>query len=112
MNVLHRYLAVVVAGISLLFGIQIPNFVDQYEKRLDAHLLEVTKNIRPYQDIADKYHGGRIEELIDFHRKSGNRTFQEEGIAIENMYKRKIRFDNDSAGQGVQPECQHYTISE
>ncbi len=92
LEILHRYLMIVVACIALLVGIQIPGFTDQYEKRVDAHLREVTINLQPYQDIANKYFGGSIEKLIELHRKSDVKPFQEEGTAIEKMYQRKLRF--------------------
>ncbi len=92
LEILHRYLMIVVACIALLVGIQVPGFVDQYQKRVDAHLREVTINLQPYQDIANKYFGGSIEKLIELHRKSEVKPFQEEGSAIEKMYQRKQRF--------------------
>ena len=49
MEILYRYLLIVIACIVMLMGIQIPNLVDQYEKRVDAHLREVTVNLKPYQ---------------------------------------------------------------
>jgi hypothetical protein len=97
MNLFRRYLLILVSGISLIFGIQIPNFVDQYEKRVDAHLVEVTDNLRHYQDIATWNHHGSLRELIDFHKKSDANTFQEEGAAIERMYQRQVRFEADRA---------------
>ncbi len=91
-EILHRYLMIVVACVALLIGIQAPSLVDQYEKRVDAHLREVTINFQPFQDIANKYFGGSIEKLIELHRKSDVKPFQDEGIAIEKMYQRKLRF--------------------
>jgi hypothetical protein len=96
-NILYRYLIVVVACISLLIGLQIPNFVDQYQKRVDAHLREVTVNLQPFQDIATKYFGGDLNKLIALHRNSGEKPFQEEGAAIEKMVQRKLRFEADLA---------------
>jgi hypothetical protein len=95
--ILYRYLIVVVACISLLFGLQIPNFVDQYEKRVDAHLREVTINLQPFQDIANKFFNGDLEKLIELHRNSGLKPFLEEGAAIEKMVQRKLRFETDLA---------------
>ena len=92
MSILYRYLIVIVACISLLLGLQIPNFVDQYQKRLDAHLREVTVNLQPFQEIADKYFGGDLAMLIEMNLKSGAKPLQEEGLAIEKMAKRKLRF--------------------
>ncbi len=95
MSVLHRYLMVVVAGVSLLFGIQVPNFVDQYQKRIDAHGLEVSQNLSHYQGIADKYHQGNLKDLIHFHQGNANQTIRDEGSVIENLYRRMAGFEND-----------------
>ena len=96
-DILYRYLIVIVACISLLIGLQVPNFVDQYQKRVDAHLREVTVNLLPFQEIANKYFGGDMNKLIELHRNSGVKPFQEEGTAIEKMVQRKLRFEADLA---------------
>lgn len=96
-DILYRYLMIVVACISLLLGLQIPNFVDQYQKRVDAHLREVTVNLQPFQDIAAKYFGGDLNKLIELHRASSEKPFQEEGAAIAKMVQRKLRFEADLA---------------
>ena len=93
----YRYLIVIVACLALLIGLQGPNFIDQYEKRVDAHLREVSINLRPFQLIADKYFAGDLNKLIDLHRSSGEKPFLEEGAAIEQMVQRKLRFEADRA---------------
>ncbi|CAK0776216.1 DUF2937 family protein [Gammaproteobacteria bacterium] len=95
MHVLHRYLMVIVAGISLLFGIQVPNFVDQYQKRVDAHLSEVSRNLLHYQGIADKHYQGNLKDLIRFHRDNADPAIQEEGVAIASMHRRMTGFESD-----------------
>ncbi|HAF45957.1 MAG TPA: hypothetical protein DCK83_13785 [Gallionellaceae bacterium] len=96
-DILHRYLMIIVACISLLLGLQVPNFVDQYQKRVDAHLREVSVNLQPFQDIASKYFAGDMSKLIALHRNSIEKPFQEEGAAIEKMVQRKLRFETDMA---------------
>ena len=96
-NILYRYFIVIVACISLLIGLQIPNFVDQYQKRVDAHLREVTINLQPFLDIAIKYFGGDMGKLIELHKTSTEKPFQDEGTAIEKMVARKLRFETDMA---------------
>lgn len=95
--VLYRYLMIIVACISLLVGLQVPNFVDQYQKRVDAHLSEVSINLQPYQEIANKYFNGDLNKLIELHRNSEVKPFQEEGLAIAKMVARKLRFEADLA---------------
>lgn len=97
MEILHRYLLIVIACIALLAGIQIPNLVDQYEKRIDAHLREVIANLKPYQEIANKYTGGSLDQLLELHRRSAEKAFQDEGNAIAEMIRRKLRFESDLA---------------
>lgn len=96
-DILYRYLLIVLACAAMLAGIQIPNLIDQYEKRIDAHLREVKANLKPYQEIADKEFGGSLDQLIQLHRTSGVKAFQEEGSAIEQMVLRKLRFEADLA---------------
>jgi hypothetical protein len=100
-NILYRYLIVVLACIALLAGLQVPNFVDQYQKRLDAHLREVIVNLQPFQEIANKYFGGDMNKLIELHRASAENPFQEEGAAIEKMVARKLRFETEMAALNV-----------
>jgi hypothetical protein len=95
--ILYRYLMIVVACIALLIGLQIPNFVDQYQKRVDAHLREVTVDLQPFLEIAAKYFGGDLRKLIELHRNSDIKPFQDEGAAIEKMAQRKLRFETDLA---------------
>lgn len=92
MRVIYRYFLILIACISILLGIQIPSFVDQYEKRLDAHFLEVTDNLRGYQGIAEKYFNGSIPELIKRHEASEDKTFKEESQPIRNIYERYLKF--------------------
>lgn len=97
MEILHRYLLIVLACMAMLAGIQIPNLVDQYQKRVDAHLREAILNFKPYQDLADKYFGGNIGQLIDLHRKNEAKAIQEEGDVIGNMIKRKEHLEQLNA---------------
>jgi hypothetical protein len=100
-NILHRYLLILIACVALLIGLQAPNLIDQYQKRIDAHLREVTINLRPFQEIADRYFGGDMAKLVEMHRQSSEKPFQEEGAAIEKMQQRKARFEAELAALDV-----------
>lgn len=93
MSVLLRYIMVIVACAALLLGVQLPNLADQYGKRVDAHLREVTINLQPFLVIAQQYTNGSIEGLIALHRKSELAPFRAEGDAIQRLYQRKLHFE-------------------
>jgi type II secretory pathway pseudopilin PulG len=97
MEILHRYLLIVLACMAMLAGIQVPNLVDQYQKRVDAHLREARLNFKPYQDLADKYFGGNIQQLLELHRKNEAKPIQEEGDVISNMIQRKAHLEQLNA---------------
>ena len=87
----------------MLLGIQIPNFIDQYEKRVDAHLQEVKNNLQGYQDIADRLYGGSITALIDKHERSGEEPFRQEAQPIKNMLDRYEHFAHERASLAAGP---------
>ena len=103
MDTLYRYLLIGIACGALLLGIQVPNFVDQYEKRVDAHLLEVKNNLRGYQDIADRLYGGSIAALIDKHQQSGEEPFKQEARPIKNMLDRYEHFAREQSSLAAGP---------
>jgi hypothetical protein len=102
MSFLYRYLLIFLACLGLLGGIQVPSFVDQYEKRLDAHLLEVQADLKGYQEIADRDFGGSMESLIRRHRESTDMVFRDEAEPIEKMYLRLLHYRDQRQGLGTQ----------
>ncbi|WP_305906801.1 DUF2937 family protein [Methylomarinum sp. Ch1-1] len=58
------------AGI-LLLGMQLPNFVMQYQQNLAARYDESQKQIRPYQQLANRFYAGDIGQLLTAHRHNG-----------------------------------------
>lgn len=96
MSVLLRYVMIFVACVCLLAGMQLPHLADQYAKRVDATLREVTINFQPFLIIANQHTGGNVEALIAMHRQSNVAAFKAEGDAIERMYQRKLRFEAEA----------------
>jgi len=66
-NLLQTYSRLLLFAAALLLGIQIPSFIDQYEKRVDAHFQEVSINISGFQNTADLMFGGDLQQLIAYY---------------------------------------------
>ena len=94
MSFLYRYLLIFIACVALLLGIQIPTFVDQFEKRLDAHYQEVLTDLKGYREIADRDFNGSMEDLIRRHKESTDMVFRDEAAPIEAMYLRYLHFND------------------
>lgn len=88
MRLIQRYSLKLVFALTLLLGLQFPNFVQQYEHRLDAHYIEVERQLQQYQLLAERYFSGDLIALIEKHKKSDDKVFREEAALIEDVMTR------------------------
>ncbi|MGH7886083.1 MAG: DUF2937 family protein [Thermodesulfobacteriota bacterium] len=70
---------------GLFIGSQIPNFVEQYRQRLGGRLNQAIEDLQQFQTIADKFHNGNLNKLIEKHLSSADTTFYQEGFIIKNL---------------------------
>lgn len=64
MTKLHDYLKTAILLLALLAGIQLPVAVHQYGMLLEARVQESNISVREFQDDADRYFGGDLDQLI------------------------------------------------
>jgi hypothetical protein len=91
----RHYITLIIFAVGLLAGVQLPNFVDQYEKRVDAHYAEAYQDLSGFQKIADLFHHGDIRDLIKKHESSPDPTYRAEAGPIQAIYQRKLRFEKE-----------------
>ena len=63
----------------------VPSFIAQYRQRVGGQLDQVLHDIAPFQEIANQFHHGSLEELVRYHLASPDATFHSEGTAIQGM---------------------------
>lgn len=71
------------AGATL--GNLLPAYADAYRLRLQARLDQVSADLTPFREIAERRHGGSLAALIRHHLASDDPTFHDEGTAIAMM---------------------------
>jgi len=76
--------------LGVLAGIQLPGFVDQYGKSLQAHMIESERSLSEFRDEAEMFFGGSIEKLIAHYEASDDAVFQEGGLSIKAIYQRNV----------------------
>jgi hypothetical protein len=84
----------------------VPSFIAQYRQRVGGRLDQVVRDLKPFQDIAQRDFGGSLNALIEHHRASADTVFPREGIAIQQMVDAAARLrdavralDTDLYGQ-------------
>lgn len=80
---------------ALMFGVQLPNFVDQYVKRMEAHLNEARIQYNEYLKIAQRIPEGTIEALISKHEQSQDPTFRAEAEPLKKNVQRKQFYESE-----------------
>jgi hypothetical protein len=76
------YLRIILFCSGLLVGIQIPAVVDQYAKRIDAHLTEALDVFAGFQLTADRYFESNIQDLISHYKSSDDLVFKNDATNI------------------------------
>ncbi len=71
--------------VAVFAGGCVPSFIVQYRQRLGGRLDQVIADLAPFQEIANRQHGGNLSALIQHHLNSSDATFQQEGLAIQTM---------------------------
>ena len=95
LSLLKIYSRLLIFAGGLLLGIQVPNFVDQYERRIDAHYLEVNANISGFQSTADLLFSGDIQALITYYVDSNDLVFESDAQSIRSIVARYNRISNE-----------------
>ena len=69
--------------VGVFAGGMVPSYLAQYRQRVGGALGQALKDLAPFQQIADQFHGGSLPKLIRHHLESPDPTFHAEGAAIQ-----------------------------
>ena len=89
------YIVVFVTGFAV--GGLFPSFSAQYHHRLQAQYEQVNMDLAPFEKIADQYHNGDMDALVQHHLNSTDPTFYAEGEAIQLMMNSQARLAESQA---------------
>ena len=81
-SIFRAFIRLAIFAAGILLGIQVSNFVKQYNERIDAHVREVSINISGFQDTADRLFDGDLEALIAYYARSNDVVFESDAESI------------------------------
>ena len=96
-TLLQAYSRLFIFAAALLVGIQVPSFIDQYEKRVDAHYQEISINISGFQNTANLLFDGDLQALIVYYQDSGDSVFESDAASISSIVNRFNRISAEQA---------------
>ncbi|GGJ78451.1 DUF2937 family protein [Pseudomonas matsuisoli] len=82
------YLRLVLFAFGLLIGIQIPGFMDDYAKRVDAHRIEAQEGLNGFQATATRYFNGDLDALVAHYRENPDPIIRNDADSVEVLVRR------------------------
>lgn len=70
---------------AVVAGGLVPGFIAQYRQRLGGRLDQARLDLEPWQKLADQYHHGDLQQLIQYHLDSTDATFHAEGAVLQSL---------------------------
>jgi hypothetical protein len=70
---------------AVVAGGLVPGFIAQYRQRLGGRLDQARLDLDAWQKVANQFHQGDIEKLIQYHLNSSDATFHAEGVVIRSL---------------------------
>ena len=90
---LLSYLRLVLFAIGLLVGVQVPGFINDYAKRVEAHLIEAQTGLRGFESTAQQFFNGDLQALVAHYRASDDPVFQSDANSLGAMLDRQVALD-------------------
>ncbi len=90
---LLSYVRLVLFAAGLLIGVQVPGFINDYAKRVEAHLIEAQTGLRGFQGTAEQFFKGDMQALVAHYRVSEDPVFRSDADSLSTLLSRQIALD-------------------
>lgn len=92
---LRSYLRLMLFGLGLLVGVQVPGFMSDYAMRVDAHRIEATLSLEGFQDTANRFFRGDLQALVAHYADSDDPVFRSDSNSLSALLQRKTLLDRE-----------------
>jgi len=92
-SMLLSYLRLVLFAAGLLIGVQVPGFINDYAKRVEAHLIEAQTGLRGFQGTAEQFFKGDLQALVAHYRASDDPVFRSDADSLSTLLNRQTALD-------------------
>lgn len=82
------YLRLLVFAFGLLVGVQVPGFIDDYAKRVDAHRAESEQSLQGFRETAAKFFNGDLNALVAHYRASTDEVMRSDAESVNHLVNR------------------------
>lgn len=78
----RSYLRLALFALGLLVGVQVPGFIDDYSKRVEAHRLESEQGLKGFRDTASRFFKGDLQALVAHYQDSDDPVMRSDAQSV------------------------------
>lgn len=90
---LRSYLRLLLFGLGLLVGVQVPGFITDYGQRLEAHRNEAQQSLQGFRATAQKFFKGDLDALVAHYRVSDDPVMRSDGQSVALLVSRDAQLE-------------------
>lgn len=92
---IRSYLRLALFALGLLLGVQVPGFIDDYAKRVEAHRLESEQSLSGFRDTAQRFFDGDLQRLVGHYRNSSDPVMQSDARSVGLLVERSTLLEQE-----------------
>nr|WP_288357800.1 DUF2937 family protein [uncultured Pseudomonas sp.] len=93
---IRSYLRLALFALGLLLGVQVPGFIDDYAKRVEAHRLESEQSLSGFRGTARRFFDGDLQRLVGHYRNSSDPVMQSDARSVGLLVERSALLEQES----------------
>ena len=92
---LRSYLRLALFALGLLIGVQVPGFIDDYGKRVEAHRLESELGLKGFRDTARRFFKADLQALVAHYRVSDDPVMRSDAQSVGELVERSVLLEQE-----------------
>ncbi|WP_339906371.1 DUF2937 family protein [Pseudomonas guineae] len=98
----RSYLRLALFALGLLVGVQVPGFIDDYSKRVDAHRIEAEQGLKGFRQTAQRFFKGDLVALVGHYQASADPVMRSDAQSLGTLVERSAFLEREAkAMQGA-----------
>lgn len=92
---MRSYLRLLTFALGMLLGLQVPGFMDDYSKRIEASRLESQQALLGFRKTAERFYQGDLRRLHEHYQRSADPVMRSDAASIEGLIERSELLENE-----------------
>lgn len=92
----RSYLRLALFALGLLVGVQVPGFINDYGKRVEAHRIESELGLKGFRETARRFFKGDLTALVGHYQASADPVMRSDAQSLETLVERAAFLEREA----------------